>query len=136
MRPIPPSSTYLRASWCAPPRNVSGAQPTEKILRLGDAPQLLALLQREHERLFRIDVLAGFEDRLRNGEMRIRDRQVDDDIDLVIGKKLVDGLRLDAVLFRASLGGLHVEVGASQNLEPLEEEAKGRSKSWRCCRSR
>jgi hypothetical protein len=59
-------------------------------LRLGDAAKLFALLKRQNQRLFRIDVLAGFEDRLRNREMRIRDGEVDDDVVLVIGEKLVD----------------------------------------------
>ena len=29
--------------------------------------------------------------------MRIRDRQIDDDVDLVIGQKFIDGLCLDAI---------------------------------------
>jgi len=53
--------------------------------------------------------------------MRIRDRQVDDDVDLVIGEKLFDRLRDNAIFLGAKLCGLHVDIGAGQHLQPLEE---------------
>jgi hypothetical protein len=56
--------------------------------------------------------------------MRVRDGQVDDHVDLVIGEKLVDRLCLHAVFLGAGLSGLHVDIGAGQNLQTLEERGQ------------
>ena len=55
------------------------------------------------------------------GEVRVGDRQVDDDVDVGVGEQRVDGLRLDAELLGARLGRGGVEVGAGADLEAAEQ---------------
>lgn len=95
-----------------------------KALRLGDRPQLLALLQGEHQRLFRIDVFAGFEDCLGDRIVRVRNGQVDDDVDIGIGEQRLDALSFNAVFGRPRLGCRRVDVGAGDNLDAPEKRGK------------
>ncbi|MND49174.1 hypothetical protein D3C80_401130 [compost metagenome] len=53
--------------------------------------------------------------------MRIRDGQIDDQVDLAIGEKLFDRLRLDAIFLGFRLGSGRVQVGAGQNPDALEQ---------------
>ncbi|MCY1244907.1 hypothetical protein D9M72_580070 [compost metagenome] len=92
-----------------------------KALGLRDRPELLALLQRKHQWLLGIDVLAGFEDRLRDRVVRVRDRQVDDDIDIRIGQQPLDALGFYAVFRCPRLGRCLVDVGAGDNLDALKQ---------------
>ena len=53
--------------------------------------------------------------------MRIRDRQVDDDVDLWIGEKLIDGLGLDAIFGGPGLRRSRIDVGAGDNLQAAKQ---------------
>ena len=66
-------------------------------------------------------MLAGLERLAGDAEVRLGDRQVDDDVDVGVGQERLDGLRLDAELLGPRLGRGHVEVGAGAHLQPLEE---------------
>ena len=101
----------------------------ERVGRRADAQPLLlrALLEvepfldRQHERLFRIDVLAGVEHLPRHVVVHRRYRQVDDDVDVVRREQLVDGLGAQLELLGARLRRLHVDVGAGAHLDALEQ---------------
>ncbi len=92
-----------------------------EVFRLGKRPEFLTLFQGKHQRLFGIDVLAGFQNGFRHREMRGRNGKVDDDIKLVIRQKLLDGLRLHTIFFGAQLGRFGVDVRTGQHLQSLEE---------------
>ena len=116
----------------------------ERVGRRADAQPLLlrplleieALLDRQHERLFRIDVLAGVEDLLRYLVMHRRDGQVDDDVDVVGLEQLFDGLGAQLELLRPRLGRVHVDVGAGAHLDAAKQRRQPRNRPSRCCRSR
>ena len=124
MRPTPPSSMYLAGLLVRAAEERVRRAADGEALRLGDAGEILALLQGQHQRLFRIGMLAGFENAFGDGIMRIRDGEVDDHVDLVIGEKLVDGLGADIVFRSPCLGRFRIEVGAGAHFQPLEQRRK------------
>ncbi len=93
------------------------AQP----LRLGQRLQRQPVLERQDQRLFGIDVLAGLERGLADREMRVGDRQVDDEVDFRVREQLLDGLGADAVFLRAGFGRRRIDVGAGPHLEAAEQ---------------
>ena len=113
-----------------------GSAADLEIAGRGDPAQLLALFQGQDQRLFGIDVFAGFQDHLGDRKMRIRDRQVDDDIDVRIGQQRLDRLCLDAKFGRADFGSRRVDVGAGDNLDALEERREREIGGGRYCRIR
>ena len=84
-------------------------------------PEVEAFLDGEHEGLLRIDVLAGVEHLPRHLIVDRRYRQVDDDVDVLRGEQVVDGLGAQAEFLGAGLGGIHVDVRAGAHLDALEE---------------
>jgi hypothetical protein len=73
-----------------------------------------SLLEIDREGLFREDVLASAQCRERHAEMGSRDSEVDHEVDILAGEKLIDGQGLDAVSARLRLRHLrlHVRAGA------------------------
>ena len=98
--------------WCAADRQALG---------LGQITQGRALFQRQHQRLFGIGVLARFQNALGDGVMRVRDRQVDHDVQRGVGKQVIHALRFDVELCRAGLGGVHVDIRHSADFQPFEQ---------------
>jgi hypothetical protein len=96
---------------------VSGAAPMRRPFCLGGVGQRLALGKIDAERLFRIGVLAGSERLQANGHMRLRDCQVDDDLDRRIGEQLVDAPGLHVELGRLGLRQLMIEIGHATDVE-------------------
>ena len=83
----------------------------EGVRRGADAQLLLAarsisfraILERDAERLFRIDMLAGIQRLQANRDVRLGHRQVQDDLDAGIGEERIDAHRLQPeFLARAS----------------------------------
>ena len=110
-----------RAVWCAPPRNVSGAQPTRKPFRLAPPSTSSARLgDVDAERLFGMDVLAGGERLQPDLDMRLRDGEVDDDLDRRIGEQRVDRARGQAEFRGPRLGRLGIDVGERDDVEDRE----------------
>ena len=83
----------------------------------------------ERERLLAPDVLAGRDDLAADLGVRGRDREVDDDLDLVEREQLVDGaVPGDAVLLGLRAGAVGVDVGDEEHLEvgELRSGSRGR----------
>ncbi|ENN84128.1 hypothetical protein RHSP_78414 [Rhizobium freirei PRF 81] len=77
----------------------------------------LAFGEIDAERLFRVGVFAGFQCLKTDGDMRLRDGQVDDDLDRGIGKQGGDIDRLQAEFGSFCLGELAIEVGHAFDVE-------------------
>ncbi len=95
-----------------------------KVLLASDAPQLLAFLQRKHQRLFRIDVITRLECRLRHGKMRGGNSEVHHHVDVLVGEEFLDRLRRDTKFFCPQFRRIAVKVGAGQHLDALEERCQ------------
>ncbi len=119
--PDPPLIHSLAGELVGAAEKGIGRAADGEVFRGRESAQLLALGQRQHQRLFGIDMLAGFEDPLGNREMRIGDGQVDDDVDLRIGQKFVDRLGAHAIFLRAQRRGLRVDIRAGADLDAPEE---------------
>ncbi len=104
--------------------------PTEERIRcgsyadslvLGSQQELLALLARERKGLLVVDRLSSFHGRHGHGEVRLRRGEVDHDLDLGIGQKLVDRAGTsNAMGFGLCLGPLGDEISARGDLQDLE----------------
>ena len=119
-RPISPSSMHWRAVWWAPPRNVSGAQPTPQALGRGGFDQRPRLGDRDAERLFRMDVLARGDRLEAHLDMRLRHGEVENDLDRRIGENRLDRARRNPEFGRARLGRLGIGVGERDDVEDRE----------------
>ena len=93
------------------------AQP----LLLGPFLEVEPFLDRQHERLFRIDVLAGLQHRLRHFIMHGRNGEVDDDVDLVVLEKVVGRLGAELELLRPHLRRIHVDIRAGAHLDAAKQ---------------
>ena len=82
------------------------------------------VFQAQRQRLFGIDVLVRLQDRLRHGEMRSRNGQVDHHVQRLVGQQILDRLRLHAVFGRPRLGRGHVHVGDGPHLQPTKQGRK------------
>src|SRR5690606_5998647 len=82
--------------------------------------QRLALLDGEHERLFRIDMLAGIDPPLRNLVMSGGDGEIDHDVDVIRRKQAVHALLAKSKLLRPRLCRIRVHVRAGTHLDPAE----------------
>ena len=88
-----------------------GGRGFDQSARLGD---------RDAERLFRVDVLAGGDRLEADLDMRLRDREVEDDLDRGIGEQRIDRTRGKAELGRARLGRRGIGVGERDDVEDRE----------------
>ncbi len=73
-----------------------GRRADPQAFPFGALLQVQPFLDRQHEGLFRIDVLAGVEDLPGDPIVNGRHRQVDDDVDIIGLEQAVDGLGADA----------------------------------------
>ena len=119
-RPIEPLSISERASWKAPPRKTSGAQPTRRPLRVGEVEELGRRGRRHRERLLRVHVLARLERGPRHIGVDRGRREVQDDVHVPAGEEIVDRGRREAVRGRERLAPERVTVGARDDLEAVE----------------
>ena len=118
--PIAPSSISLRQVWCAPPRKVSGAQPTRSPFAAARLDELRAVREGDAERLLRMDVLAGGDRLQADLDMRLRHGEVEHDLDRRIGEQRVDRTRRHAELRRARLRRRRIGVGERVDVEDRE----------------
>ena len=118
--PIVPSSISARAAWYAPPRKMSGAQPSRSPRRSASATSSTASAASRRERLLGVDVLARRERRARHLRVREGRSQVEHDLDRgsAISSSSVE--RLQAVVGGERLGERCVEVGAGDQLDRVE----------------
>ncbi len=124
-RPISPSSMHWRAVCCAPPRNVSGAQPTRSPLAAAASIRPARFGERDAERLFRVHVLAG-RDRLQaDFDMRLRHREIENDLDGRVGENRIDGARGKAEFGRARFRRRGIEVRQGDDVEDGEFFRRG-----------
>ena len=82
------------------------------------------LFQCQNQRLFGIGVLARLKNALGDLVMGIRDRQVDDDVDVLVGQQIIDRLGPGVEFGRPCRGSLHVDVGHGAHFQPLEQRRK------------
>ena len=88
-----------------------GRRGFDQPARLGD---------RDAERLFRVDVLAGGDRLEADLDMGVRNREVEDDLDRRIGEQRVDRTRRNPELRRARFRRLRVGVGERDEIEDRE----------------
>ena len=109
-RPISPSSTHWRARLVRAAEERVGRAADAQAPRRGRVDQTARLGERDAERLFRMDVLAG-RDRLQADlDMRLRHREVEDDLDRRVGENRVDRARGKAEFGRARLRRRGIDV--------------------------
>ena len=84
---------------------------------------LPAFFEGDGQRLLRIDVFAGFKRLNRHPGVRLRHRQVDDETDVGIGQKLVDGAGAHAVSGGLLPRPVGVDVRAGDHFQAVKPSA-------------
>ena len=94
-----------------------GGAAHEQVFLSREREHARALGGLEREGFLAVRMLAGAQDALVHGGVRLRDGEVDDQVEVVVRQERVDGQRADAMLGRLGLGAGGVEVGAGDDFE-------------------
>ena len=79
-----------------------------------------AIFEMDRQRLLRVYMLAGAESSHTHFGMHGRDRQVDDQVDILVGQQLLHRLRLTAILLGLGPSDIHVEISTRNALQHIE----------------
>ena len=119
-RPIEPLSISERASWKAPPRKTSGAQPTRRPVRSARSRSSAAAAADIASGFSEYTCLPDFERGPRHIGVDRGRREVQDDVHVPAGEEIVDRGRREPVRGRERLAPERVTVGARDDLEAVE----------------